>query len=614
MLFKKRKTFFIIILFIIISLVFNSSLWNSLLTNSSTIGSSADKILAVWGIENIYQKLINFKNPFVINNILYPFTLNTALSDPGIAWGVIFIFVRPFMNPVKSVIFIVLIYLFLNNLVIYLLFIKKRFGVFLSFLLSLVFGYSPFLTNLLSEHYSYTPIFFFPLTYLVIDQFISSENRKKPFLSAVFGLLLSFIVMTNFYYFFTIVVALLFIIVYLAISKTKKFFDFFLNNIKYFILSFLTFFIILLPWIVNVYTLTRFSSEKKIRSFYGAINLSADLFNFVMPSKYNPFYETFFARTTNLNPIFSKLNNFYLNSWDRFVYPGALIALMHIFILYLLIKKKFDKTLWNKIKLLYYTSIFFAILMLGPFLKIFNRWYINLDGVAVVIPLPFLLLRYIPGLGNLRAPARFAPAFIFFSSIILAYLLNYWFKKINNKKRILAFILLFLIFIFDQYYRLPRQQNSFYPKIIYQAVKEKPAGTVLEIPFTVRDGLKYVGFVHAIQPMAGQLIHGKPIIGGYIARVPNEVFEGYSKTKFISYLAKIIDKGNYNPLKEKPGETNLFPFSYPKEVATKELNNFNIRYIILKTDEKYSNYLRELFEQSGFVEKQKDANYLLLEN
>ena len=118
MLFKKRKTFFIIILFIIISLVFNSSLWNSLLTNSSTIGSSADKILAVWGIENIYQKLINFKNPFVINNILYPFTLNTALSDPGIAWGVIFIFVRPFMNPVKSVIFIVLIYLFLNNILI----------------------------------------------------------------------------------------------------------------------------------------------------------------------------------------------------------------------------------------------------------------------------------------------------------------------------------------------------------------------------------------------------------------------------------------------------------------------------------------------------------------
>jgi hypothetical protein len=173
--------------------------------------------------------------------------------------------------------------------------------------------------------------------------------------------------------------------------------------------------------------------------------------------------------------------------------------------------------------------------------------------------------------------------------------------------------MLFIIFFLDQFYVIPTKLNQEIPTKIYLSIKDKPAATVLEIPFTVRDGFIYMGFVHAIQPLAGQLIHGKPIIGGYMARIPDDVFNYYRKLKFINYLTQIIDKGNYMQRKEKPGEINFFPYPYPINTALNEVQSLNIKYIVLKSDEKYSEYLRNLFNQMGFDEKLRDNNYLFLE-
>ena len=185
-------------------------------------------------------------------------------------------------------------------------------------------------------------------------------------------------------------------------------------------------------------------------------------------------------------------------------------------------------------------------------------------------------------------------------------------RKINPKKITILITALFILFFLDQFYVIPTKLNQEIPTKIYLSIKDKPRGTVLEIPFTVRDGFQYIGFVHAIQPMAGQLIHGKPIIGGYMARVPHVIFEYYQNITLINYLAQIIDKGNYMPLKEKPREINFFPYPYPINTAINEVQLLNIQYIVLKSDEKYSMYLIDLFNQMGFNEKLRDNNYILL--
>ena len=171
-------------------------------------------------------------------------------------------------------------------------------------------------------------------------------------------------------------------------------------------------------------------------------------------------------------------------------------------------------------------------------------------------------------------------------------------------------MILFAIFLFDQFSLLPKETPAYFPLNIYRKIKEeKVGGAVLEIPFNVRDGFQYIGYVHAIGPMNGQLIHGKPIIGGYFARIHSEVFEYYKNLKFIGYVSRVIDKGNFDPLKGKPKEANIYPFPFPDKTAEEELNSLNIKYVILKNDEKYTFHIRQVLENDGFSVKQTDGKY-----
>ncbi len=607
---KTNKFFLLILFFLFISFIFNFSLLAELFSKKITLG---DNILTELFIETSYQKILHLKNPFIFTSIFYPFTTNVSLNDPTTVYSFLFILIRPFLNPHHALIIITLISFLLNNIIMYILLRKLKINHYVSIIISLVFGFTPFLSHRVLGHYTYIPIYFFPLTYLIVHQFLETKsNKNKTLSSIIFGSFLAFVLLSNFYYFLIIILGILAFFCYFLICQKKQLLKFIILDFKYLVISLILFCLLLIPWFMSVYQLIISNDLTNIPSLGGAITLSADVLSFFTPSEYNPIYKIFFSKLASATPLFSKYNNFFLNSWERFVYPGIIVLGTYFLVILLKILRKFPSTLWNKIKPYFIISLVFTVLMLGPFLKVFNRWSINLDGVAVVFPLPFLLFHYIPGLSTLRAPSRFTPIFVFLACIVTAYIFDFLIKKVGKKKSLILIITLFIVFFLDQFYVIPTKLNQEIPTKIYYYLKDKPQGTVLEIPFTVRDGFNYIGFVHAIQPMAGQLIHGKPIIGGYIARVPDSIFNYYKSLKFIGYLAKIIDKGNYIPFKEKPKDTNLFPYPYPINTAKNEVKSLNIKYIILKEDEKYSNYLINLFKQIGFVEKQKDINYLLL--
>ena len=158
-----------------------------------------------------------------------------------------------------------------------------------------------------------------------------------------------------------------------------------------------------------------YSSQTPVNSssFYGAIDLSSDLASFITPNEFNPFYSQIVSNLSDTSLYFSKFNRFFFDNRVSFAYPGFLIILAFIYIL--LSKKNIPSKIWKRMSVFFYSSLFFGILALGPFLKIFRRWYIPLEeNIPVVLPLPFLLLHYLPGFDMVRAPARFIPIFILF--------------------------------------------------------------------------------------------------------------------------------------------------------------------------------------------------------
>lgn len=601
----------IIFVFLLINLIFNFSLWKELFGAKNLV---SDNVITEFILENSYQRITHFKNPFITNTILYPFRTNYSLNDPANSYTIFYFFLRPFLNPHQFIVLVVLVSFLLNNLIMYFLLIKLKLSKYTAFLFSLVFGFTPFLSHRVQGHYTYIPIFFFPLAYLIIHDFLISLNKKNKILLAItFGILLSFILLSNFYYFFMILLGILFYSIFIFFQDKKKLIKTIKINLFYIFISALTTIATLSPWLFSVFMQIKSQGITRTSGFGGSIELSADLLNFFTPSEYNPLYKKIFSLFPLSVSVLVKYQRFFFHNWERFAYPGIILLLTYFLITFLKFKKKFPTVLWKNIKINLFVSLTFAVLTLGPFLKFFNRWMINLDGVMLIIPMPFLALHYIPVLNMLRAPMRFTPIFVFFAVLVSAYCFDFFIQKIDKKKQIIILIGFLMIFFIDQFYVIPTKLNQNIPGSIYKTLKNLPQGTVLEIPFTVRDGFNYIGFVHAIQPMVGQIIHNKPIIGGYLARVNDSVFNYYRNLKFIGYLAKIIDKGNYDPVKEQPKEINFYPYPYSINTAKNEIGLLNIKYVILKEDEKYSKYLLGLFGELGFNANQKDGDYILME-
>lgn len=602
----------IISVFVFVNIFFNFNLWKELFNNKTTV---SDNIITEYLVETSYQNIIHFKNPFITKTVLYPFTTNFSMNDSSSAYVLPFFFFRPFLNPHKSVLIITLIGFLLNNVFMYILLREFKIKKILSVIAGLIFGFMPFLSHRIQGHYTYIPVFFFPLIFILInDLIVNNSLKKKAVLSIGLGLSLALVILTNLYYFFIVFFGILFYVSFYFFQNRKLLIKTLSLNVKYLLMTFFTFFVMLIPWIIQVFQFMYFDGFEKQTGFAGSPILSADLLSFFTPSEYNPFYKKIFSLLPTSINILMKYQRFFFNSWERFAYPGIIILLVYTIIIFFI--KKMPKDLYKKIQPHFLISLFFALFSMGPFFKIFNRWALPLgDGISFVLPLPFIVLHYIPILSSLRAPMRFNPGFVFLAALVSAFVLNYFLIKIvSNKKRYIFFMIIFLIFIFDQMYVIPPKLSEQFPSLLYQVIKnDKSKSTVLEIPFTVRDGFQYLGFVHAIGTMNGPLIYDKPVIGGYLARVNQGVFNYYKNLPFIDYILKITDKGNYNPEKEKPRALNILPFEGSFELAKQEIEFLDIKYILLKNDEKYTKNIKELVEKIGFVSKLEDGKYDLYE-
>ena len=251
---------------------------------------------------------------------------------------------------------------------------------------------------------------------------------------------------------------------------------------------------------------------------------------------------------------------------------------------------------------------------LGPFLHVFGHWTLTVDeGIRIVIPLPYIILHYIPFLNNVRVPGRIIVAFIFFAYIVCAYLIQYFLKKKSTRYKQIFFVILFLIFFVDQRVAdniFPGPQM--YPYKIFQTIKnDKEKVSVLEIPFTVRDGFTYFGNGDAIGMTIGETWHGKPVIGGYMGRIVDYKKNYYHSNPFIGYLGRLID-GNLqnNPIIDQDDLINWNDLDIDK---SKDIIDFlDLKYIIMNDEMPYSATLSAKLKELGFEKQMIEEKFSLL--
>jgi hypothetical protein len=153
-----------------------------------------------------------------------------------------------------------------------------------------------------------------------------------------------------------------------------------------------------------------------------------------------------------------------------------------------------------------------AALAAGPFFHV--------AGLQTCIPTPWAILRYVPLIGDARAPARFMAIVMIAVSVLFALALKAVGDRFPaHRTRVIGLVAAVLLF---EVLPAPRPLYSAeVPGIYHQIASDPREVRVLELPFGVRDGLSSVGDFSAASQYY-QTFHHKRLIGGYLSRVSQQ--------------------------------------------------------------------------------------------
>ena len=154
------------------------------------------------------------------------------------------------------------------------------------------------------------------------------------------------------------------------------------------------------------------------------------------------------------------------------------------------------------------------LLVLGVFLVWALGPYLLVLGVQTGLPLPQTLLRYVPIVSNAHIPSHAAILVYLAASVLLAIALS-GLRSPRAGRHTAVLLAATLVDFSPAPFPTVRPDR---PRI-YERLAALPAGAVLEIPFGIRDGFGEQGRLDP-RVMYYQTIHGKPIAGGYISRLP----------------------------------------------------------------------------------------------
>lgn len=574
-----------------VSLLFNFQIWKQVFIQepAGAIFISGESPIYEYVAERVYQNLLAKKNPFAsIPDVLYPLGWNFALDDISPLNGIYFLLLRPFLSIHQSLMFIVVAGIFAANFTMYLLLRLLKIEKRTAFLFGLVYGFTPFLSLRVGGHPSYTAFYVFPLLALL---FLFLTQKKNPLfkvgISILLGISLVITVLTNLYFAVMVAVMLFLLVLFYSLTNRTVLFQVVKTELIYLIFTLLTAIILLIPWFVRVYRLILFQQYSQPPSLVDTVAFSSDLFGIFIPSYLNPFYSLFVAFVVKKIPAFGAI-------FENFIYPGVLILVP--LCLMLIFHKQLKKHITSLLPLLL-TSFIFWIFTLGPYMHILGR--------KLSIPLPYIFLSFIPYLQMARAPGRFIVPFIFLGSIVSAVLIDSLLKKKKAQTKNYIFFFLLLIFFIDQSYSAPPFGIKTIPVKIYDYISARNSGPILEIPFAIRDGLDYLGDIHAVWSFRSQLMHKQPIFGAYFGRINETTFSYYRNDALLGTLGQLIDRGSTNT-----GEI----------VKNMNINRMNdsadflgIEHSILDTNASYATPVKSILEKIGFSQVFIDNGYALFQ-
>jgi hypothetical protein len=218
----------------------------------------------------------------------------------------------------------------------------------------------------------------------------------------------------------------------------------------------------------------------------------------------------------------------------------------------------------------------------GLFLTWSAGAYLIVAGFDTGLPLPQALAHYVPVLSNARIPGRAVMMVQLAAAVLCAIVAARREWKASTIFIAMAIVIVDNAAVPIPMYRLPPAGS------IERVLGTDPAaGSVFELPAGVRDGLSAMGFVDH-RALWFQTIHGRPIVGGFTARVSDRIKAAYAAD---ATLVALIEQRE---------------LAIPPDLAVR-LAPHGIRFVVLNRD-KTSREFREALQRSDLVFVMADAD------
>jgi hypothetical protein len=269
---------------------------------------------------------------------------------------------------------------------------------------------------------------------------------------------------------------------------------------------------------------------------------AADLLAFFVPSPRHPVWGRL------VEPIYQRLTG---NPFEQTVYLGYILLTLAVIGI---------ARSWNeRTRLFVVMAGVFFVLALGPSLHVYGAYKISFDGRMMSVPLPGLLLHYLPVLKGIRAPSRFTEPLMLSLVVLAGYGLSAIRSRLGTPWSSLAVGLLLLGVAVESAAAPFPTLSTKAPSVYSEIAAVDGRFTVMELPLDWRI-IKYHYY---------QAIHGKRLLLGHPVR---------SREKYVSYPAGL-------PLVEFLKEPKLLLEQPVPAAASLDAERlaifFDIRYVVI---------------------------------
>jgi hypothetical protein len=268
-----------------------------------------------------------------------------------------------------------------------------------------------------------------------------------------------------------------------------------------------------------------------------ATKLSADLVGLVTPTALHPLglggeWETTLRLVREGTSRFRDVNTLFLG------WAGLVLAALGAF------------AFRHRLRSWIAAFVTFVVFSLGPLLQVNGRLVFDFDGLETSVPLPFILLHYLPVVKANRAPNRFSVVVMLALAVLAGYGAYWLLRRLRRPaRRSVGFVLMVLVLF--EHLAVPLPLTDAGIPAIYQGVAAEPGDfAILQLPMGWRNSYGVLGAENT-RTQYYQTYHQKRLLSGNISRNPPFKFDYFQRQPILESLVRIETYGDVSPARRE---------------------------------------------------------------